>query len=69
MGYLVEQSIPPVLHPVRDASPAGCKTGRYGFSTKRCIPNGMLFVLTALPALPAGRPSGRPLMRCRKINQ
>ncbi|MDR2027292.1 MAG: hypothetical protein LBQ01_07025, partial [Prevotellaceae bacterium] len=50
MHRSVEQSIPHVLHPVRDASLTGCKTGRYGFSTERCIPNGMLFALTALPA-------------------
>jgi hypothetical protein len=50
MHRSVEQSIPHVLHPVRDASLPGCKTERYGFSTERCIPNGMLFALTALPA-------------------
>ncbi|MDR2026056.1 MAG: hypothetical protein LBQ01_00670, partial [Prevotellaceae bacterium] len=50
MHRSVEQSIYPVLHPVRDASLTGCETGRYGFSTERCIPNGMLFALTALPA-------------------
>jgi hypothetical protein len=48
MGYSVEQSIPHVLHPVRDASLTGCKTGLYGFYTERCIPNGMLFALTAV---------------------
>jgi hypothetical protein len=55
MHRSVEQSIHPVLHPVRDASPTGCKTGRYGFSTERCIdfvelkfPSGMLFALTAV---------------------
>jgi hypothetical protein len=48
MHRSVEQSIYPNLHPVRDASLTGCKTGRYGFSTERCIPNGMLFALTAV---------------------
>jgi hypothetical protein len=32
-------------HPARDASLTGCKTGLYGFSTERYIPNGMLFAI------------------------
>ncbi|MDR2027104.1 MAG: hypothetical protein LBQ01_06030 [Prevotellaceae bacterium] len=41
MHRSVENPYHPVLHPVRDASLMGCRTGGIDCSTERCIPNGM----------------------------
>jgi hypothetical protein len=48
MHRSVENPYRPVLHPVKDASLTGCRTGYIDCSTERCIPSGMLFALTAV---------------------